>query len=214
MKEVYKKSAVPYYIAAASWLAYALIFPLYKLWHLLIIAVISIVAFLLAKKKFPGKAVMIEEKIKKTGDEFIDALIEDKREYTRKLRQLNEAIKDPVISGQIDRMEAVFGRIIDHIIENPKKAPQIRRFMDYYLPTAIKLLTSYEKASAQGVRGENIENTMNSVKEIMGTIARAFDKQLDSLFEDVALDISTDIVVLESLMESEGLTGNDGGKKL
>lgn len=210
MKEVFKKSAVPIYAAAACWLIYSLLFPLYKIWHFLVIIAISAAAYFASKKKFPGRTVLVEEKIKKTGDISVDSLIDDKRVYSAKLRELNNAIKDPVISGQIDRMEAVFSRIIDHIIANPAKAPQIRRFMSYYLPTAVKLLETYENAVKQDVKGENIENTIKNVKEIMGKITTAFDRQLDNLFEDVALDISTDITVLENLMQAEGLSDKDG----
>ena len=93
--------------------------------------------------------------------------------------------------------------------ENPKKAPQIRKFMNYYLPATIKILSSYERMSAQGVRGENIEATMTGVEKILGTIETAFANQLDHLFADEALDISTDITVLEGMMAQEGLT-DDG----
>ena len=87
--------------------------------------------------------------------------------------------------------------------ENPEKLPQIRKFMSYYLPTTIKLLRSYDELSRQGVSGENITGTMEKVEGMLGTIVLAFEKQLDGLFGDQALDIST---VLENMMAREGLT--------
>ena len=77
--------------------------------------------------------------------------------------------------------------------------------MNYYLPTTLKLLNSYDRMSAQGVSGENISGTMNRVENMMETIVQAFEKQLDSLFGAEALDISTDITVLDNMMAREGL---------
>ena len=93
--------------------------------------------------------------------------------------------------------------------DNPAKLPQIRKFMSYYLPTTIKLLTAYDQMSRQGVSGENITGTMEKVEGMMDTIVLAFEKQLDGLFGDQAMDISTDITVLDNMMAREGLTGGD-----
>ena len=79
--------------------------------------------------------------------------------------------------------------------------------MNYYLPTTLKLLNAYDRMSAQGVSGENIDTSLERIRSMMDTITAAFDKQLDSLFGEEALDISTDISVLETMMAREGLTG-------
>ena len=89
---------------------------------------------------------------------------------------------------------------------SPEKLPQIRRFMDYYLPTTLKLLNAYDRMSGTGVSGENIDATLARVEGMMRTIVSAFEKQLDSLYGTEALDISTDITVLETMMAREGLT--------
>ena len=88
-----------------------------------------------------------------------------------------------------------------------EKLPQIRKFMNYYLPTTLKLLNAYDRMAATGVSGENIDGTKTRVEQMLGTIVTAFEKQLDSLFGAEALDISTDITVLETMMAREGLTG-------
>ena len=79
----------------------------------------------------------------------------------------------------------------------------------YYLPTTLKLLRSYDELSRQGVSGQNITGTMEKVEGMMAAIVLAFEKQLDSLFGDQAMDISTDITVLDNMMAREGLTGGD-----
>ena len=93
--------------------------------------------------------------------------------------------------------------------DHPEKLPQIRKFMSYYLPTTLKLLRSYDELSRQGVSGQNITGTMEKVEGMMDTIVLAFEKQLDGLFGDQAMDISTDITVLDNMMAREGLTGGD-----
>ena len=89
---------------------------------------------------------------------------------------------------------------------HPQKSPQLHSFLSYYLPTTLKLLRAYDDMSHQGVQGENITGTMERVRGMMGTIVTAFERQLDSLFGDQALDISTDITVLDNMMAREGLS--------
>ena len=101
-------------------------------------------------------------------------------------------------------------KIFAQVKADPKKLPQIRKFMDYYLPTTLKLLNAYDRMGAQGVNGENIDNTMQRVESMMSTIVAAFEKQLDMLFGSEAMDISTDITVLENMMKREGLSEGDG----
>ena len=90
---------------------------------------------------------------------------------------------------------------------DPAKLPQIRKFMDYYLPTTLKLLNAYDRMDSTGGSGENIDGTKSRVEGIMTTIVAAFEKQLDSLFGSDAMDISTDISVLETMLAREGLAG-------
>ncbi|MCD8331670.1 MAG: 5-bromo-4-chloroindolyl phosphate hydrolysis family protein [Oscillospiraceae bacterium] len=92
-------------------------------------------------------------------------------------------------------------------MEHPEKLPQIRRFMTYYLPTTLKLLNAYDRMDDVGVAGENISSTKAKVEQMLGTIVQAFDKQLDALFGAEALDISTDIKVMEQMLAREGLGG-------
>ena len=117
-----------------------------------------------------------------------------------------ENIADPGISADIVRLEQVSAKIFEEVKAHPEKLPQIRRFLDYYLPTTLKLLNAYDRMSGTGVSGENIDTTLAKVEGMMRTITAAFEKQLDSLYGAEALDISTDITVLENMMAREGLT--------
>ena len=212
-----RKSAAPFYAVAVIWLAYALLFPLYRVSHFLIVGVISAVAFLLltalcAKTGVPEaeKTEKAQEKPKEesTGNADLDKMLKDGGLAIAEMKRLDDNIADPGISADIVRLEQVSRKIFDEVKRDPKKLPQIRKFMDYYLPTTLKLLNAYDRMSGTGVSGENIDTTLSKVEGMMRTIVAAFEKQLDSLYGAEALDISTDITVLENMMAREGLVGD------
>ena len=205
MKKIVHKSAAPIYAAAVVWVLYALLLPLYKPGHFIMAAAASVVVFLIARIFCKDVVEEVEEKPQPTGNPELDKMISDGELAIREMRRLNDSIKDETISRQIDRLEEVSGKIFDCVKADPKKLPQIRKFMGYYLPTTLKLLNAYGRMDSQGVSGGNIGGTMERVENIMGTIVTAFERQLDALFGAEALDISTDITVLENMMAREGL---------
>ncbi len=150
-----------------------------------------------------------KEEKSSTGDPKIDALIQEKDRALGEMRRLNDAIEDPVISQRIDQLEQATGKIIDQVLAHPEKLPQIRKFMNYYLPTTLKILNAYDRMGAAGVSGENIDGTMEKIEAMMDTIVMAFHKQLDALFRDEAMDIASDITVMENLLAQEGLIPPD-----
>jgi len=150
----------------------------------------------------------LEKVAKDTGNPDVDALLQKGRQMISEIREENRKIPDEGLSDKLDQLEKLCGDIFKAVYDKPAKASQIRKFMDYYLPTTLKLLNAYDRASAAGVSGENIDSTMRKVESMMKTIVTAFEKQLDALFGDEALDISTDITVLDNMMAREGLTGD------
>lgn len=206
MKTIVHKSAAPLYAAAAVWALYALLFPLYRVGHFLIAAAASAVVYFIARLLCKDIVEEVEEEPERTGNEELDRMIADGQAALKEMRRLNDSIQDETISAQIDRLEAVSAKIFQQVQKEPRQLPQIRKFMSYYLPTTLKLLRAYEELSHQGVQGENISGTMERVRSMMSTIVTAFERQLDSLFGDQALDISTDITVLENMMAREGLS--------
>lgn len=204
LRKVVKKSALPVYAFAACWFLYALFFPIYKIWHILLVAAISLSAYYLASLRFKPEVTMVEEKIK-SGDEEVDLLISSGEQKIGELRTLSGTIKNETVKQNIDSICTVSRQIFRFVAENHKKAQLIRKFFNYYLPTTLKLVKSYEELESQGIGGENIDGAKKSIEGIMGTINAAFKKQLDALFKDSALDISTDIDVLEGMLAAEGL---------
>ena len=231
MIEKYKPSNGRYWLTGIVCMLYALNGPLYRWQDLITFAVVGAAAFFIGGKIFKGKKYYVPaesvqpekkpesekkpepkaepQKKVSTGDPEVDKIIEEGYKYLHELRDVNIRIPDEVMTKRIDRMEAASADIFAYITEHPEKAAEIRRFMNYYLPTTLKLLNSYDKLSRQRVKGENIQKTMFEIEGMMETIAGAFEKQLDSLFDDDALDIAADISVMESILKQEGLSGED-----
>lgn len=210
-----RKPVAPFYAVAVLWLVCGLLVPFYKPIHYGIAAVISVVVFFAVQAVCRnGGVIGAEEKPKAeekpreetTGNAELDKMLKDGRMAIAEMKRLDDNIADPGISADIVRLEQISEKIFEEVKRDPKKLPKIRRFMDYYLPTTLKLLNSYDRMSAAGVSGENIDTTLAKVEGMMRTIVAAFEKQLDSLYGADALDISTDITVLETMMAREGLT--------
>lgn len=131
--------------------------------------------------------------------------------YVEKIHACNDAIPGVEISRKIERMELLVDRIFDRVEQNPEMVGDVRRLMDYYLPTAIKLLEAYEELDAQPVAGENILASKKEIEDTLDTLNTAFEKLLDGMFQDTAWDISSDITVLHTVLAQEGLV-DDGMK--
>ena len=195
------------------WVVWALVLALYRWTHFAMAALVSAGVFLLLRAVCRDEVTETEIPVppppeeKPTGNAELDKMIDDGKKAISEMKRLDDAIEDEKISRDIRRLETVCQGIFGQVKADPSKLPQIRRFMDYYLPTTLKLLNAYDRMDAAGVSGENITGTKERVENIMGTIVSAFEKQLDALFGTDALDISTDISVLETMLSREGLAG-------
>lgn len=150
----------------------------------------------------------IEDKDPDTGDVELDKMIKDKELAIAEMKRLDNNIVDEHISAQIVHLEEVTGKIVDYVATHPQKKRQVKRFFNYYLPTTIKLLDAYDRMDDAGISGINIDGTKGKIEEMMDTAVTAYDKQLDYLYKDEAIDISTDITVMENLLKAEGLKDN------
>ena len=194
---------------------YSLIFPMYRWQHYLIVAGIALlvgrVVFIMAQGLDTSKEAPVQQPIPKTGDNAVDSLVEKGQEMLAEIRKENDLIPDAQLTAQMNQLDKVANQIFHTVAEQPAKAPQIRRFMDYYLPTTLKMLTGYRKMDERQVKGENANEARAQIREAMDTVLKAFDKQLDALYQDELLDISTDIDVMETMLRQDGLI--DGGVK-
>lgn len=210
-----RKPVAPFYAVAALWLLSGLFLPLYTFPAYALLAAASAAVFFLAGRLCRKAGVLAGSEAEKeepkkpassTGNPELDKMLKDGNLALSEMKRLDDSIADPGVSADIVRLSQVSEKIFQAVKDAPDKLPQIRKFMDYYLPTTLKLLNAYDRMSGAGVSGENIDGTKSKVEDMMKTVVRAFEKQLDALYGSDALDISSDIQVMETLLAREGLT--------
>ena len=160
--------------------------------------------------------VLEEERIQRSDREVFSSsgidnpelvkAIEEGNGYILQIRRANDAIPGEGISAKLFRLEALIRKIFEVLKQKPDQLPKLRKFMNYYMPTTLKLVKTYQELDAQPVEGENIRRSKAEIEKTLDTINLAYEKLLDSFFEDAAMDISTDITVLETMFAQEGLT--------
>ena len=145
---------------------------------------------------------------KKSYGPEIDPILEEGNKALSEMGRLYMSIKEPGVRLKINELMRVTDKITQDAIADPSDIPQIKKFMNYYLPTTLKLLNTYDRMSAQGIEGENLDKTMKSIDTMLDDAIAAYKKMLDSLFANQALDIETDIQVMNTMLQREGLSGD------
>ena len=199
-----KPSVLPFYAAAAAGLVLSALLPVYKLWALAVALAGAAAVFLAARRVCPPQVILREVPFR-TGSGDVDQMLADIQQKLDTLHALNDALPDPELSAAMDRMEKAGRSIIEVVEAAPAKAKQVRRFANYYLPDAVHVLEQYAAMARQGVRGENAAAVRAQVEKNVGTIATAFENQLDALYASESMDLSADLAVLETLMKNQGL---------
>lgn len=191
---------------------YAVLFPLYRIGDYILAAAVSIligkVISIMAQglDLSPNKQQATEpEPLPLTGDAQADEIIQRGQTLMEQIREEDKLIPDAALSKQMVELDGVLTRIFHTVAEQPKKAPQIRRFMDYYLPTTLKMLKSYRVMDQREVSGEKAYAARQRIANALGVVLRASEKQLETLYQDDMLDITTDIDVLEQMLKRDGL---------
>jgi len=146
-----------------------------------------------------------EQKLSREAEE----VIKTGRAYLEEIKRSNDRIPGVAISEKISKLELVISKIFNRVEQHPELVDDLGRFIDYYLPTTVKLLKAYEDLDAQPVQGANITNSKKEIEDTLDTIDKAFEKLLDSFFEEAAWDISSDISVLQNMFAQEGLAENE-----
>lgn len=205
LQEIRKKPVLPLWLAALAWPVGALIFPVYTLWGLAATAVLSLAVYLVSGRFCPDR-IQYREMPYATGSEDVDTMLTGIEKNLDALHALNDAIPDAQLSREMDRMERAGRGILKAVEAAPDKAPQIDRFARYYLPEVVKLMSAYVNLEKNGVRGDNADQIVRELRRNAETTATAFENQLDVLYSAEAMDISTDIEVLDSILKSQNLT--------
>ncbi len=222
-----KRSALPIYAIGIVWLLYAGKLNTFR--GILSCAVVSAIVYAILRIVLPGKktdeppkAAAPEQPQPKQAEKKpepqpepepeeklppeLQSVIYQGKRAIADIRRLNDEIPDERISAQIDLIERLTAQIFDCVRKNPKKLSQIRQFLNYYLPTTIKLMEQYVTLQNQSLKTENITEGMQKIEDLLAKIIIAIQRQLDALFEADVVDITADIRVMEQMMASEGLT--------
>ena len=216
-----KRHTSPIYTFAGVWLVAACFLPMYRLWALLLtLGLSSFCAYLMGKhaakkeqKQAEAPATEAQPAQQKTaapqksyGPE-IDPILQEGNRALSEMGRIYMSVQDVEVRKKINELMRITDKITQDAIHDPSDIPQIKKFMNYYLPTTIKLLNAYDRMSAQGIEGENLDKSMKSISEMLDQAIVAYKKRLDSLFENQALDIETDIEVMNQMLAREGLSG-------
>lgn len=147
----------------------------------------------------------------KANSEVQDVL--DKGEaFLRQIHKSNLDIPGEEITKKISHMELLIARIFERVENHPEVVPDLKKLMDYYLPMTVKLLGAYAEMDRQPIQGENILSSKQEIEKTLDTLNLAFEKLLDSIFKETAIDVSSDISVLHTLLAQEGLTEDEFSK--
>ncbi|MCC8048239.1 MAG: 5-bromo-4-chloroindolyl phosphate hydrolysis family protein [Oscillospiraceae bacterium] len=213
----------PIYSIALTWIVFSVFFPITSLSRFVAAAIISAVVCSCVSARVKSRAEkraeeLEEEKPKREKKEKkkaepeksygpeVDAILAENKRAQQEMGRIYASVQNTDIKVKIRDIMEISDKIAQDAIADPSDVPQIKKFQSYYLPTTIKLLNAYDRMGAQGIEGENISGTMSRIEEMLDTAIAAYRKQLDSLFANQALDIETDIDVMNTMLKREGLT--------
>ena len=133
--------------------------------------------------------------------------LETARRFAAVLEQEKQLMQDELARDELDHMQKTANAICDWLEAHPESLPKARRFAEYYIPTTLKLLHTYN--DVQGQQGANAESIQRDIAGILHTLNQAFDNLYDNLLSDVAMDVSSEIAALQGMLANDGLTGRD-----
>lgn len=207
-REVPVPSAVPIWGAAGVWVLAGLLCPMYKWWVILLTAVASAVvggelaSFLPKKTKRVEVPYFTDNRDADEAARLLTAEAEKLRASATKIRVYN-----PEAARTVTEIAATTEKIREALLKDPDDLPKLRRFLNYYLPNTDKMTASYADLLAQGAHGQNIDRTVTAVETSLGQVNTAFSRQLDALFAEEALDITSDVQVLDIMFAQDNLKG-------
>ncbi len=161
---------------------------------------------LTVKEKTPESLQKVQGE---TGNPDVDALLEKGRAMIVDIREENQKIPDTSLTNKLNQLENQCAEIFRAVYDKPAKAPQIRKFMDYYLPTTLKMVRGYRLLGERNLSGEDAAAARRRIDDALGVVLKGCQKMLDNLYRDDVLDITTDIDVLEQMLKRDGLTESE-----
>ena len=206
MIKVKRKTAYPYWAAAAVWVIAALFFPMYKVIHFVVIAALSAAAGIITYKIKPYY-ISLEPAPKKrymTSDKTADEISNSLLDTSDSLASLQKAAS-PALAADVESIRETLKKIAEAVQGDPNDVKQCRRLINYYLPTVTKLAEKYIYLKEKGNDEKNVADSLVNIEGAFRSIDDMLKKQLDALFANDALDIETDITVLEAMLKNDKL---------
>ena len=211
-----KHPTLPIYLSGLVYVIYTIFLPFYRPIDIGIALVVSASAYFLLRMRYSGKVIGSEAAggiLEAPGDNDAAEIAALGRSYMARLRKIGTQITDEEIYEDINNLLDISKQIFDTILKYPPLARKTSTFMDYYYPKALKLLENYAELSKSSTKTQNIDATLKKISGSLDNIKVAFEHQLDILYSDKAMDITTDIAVLEGMLMREGISKGDADEE-
>lgn len=207
MREAKVPSVIPIYAIGVVWIAYALMFPLYRISHLLIATIVSVIAYFLLTLLIPKRTVLVEDPPEpiRTGNAEHDAKLAQWQSFQQDLAAQRGKITHTELAARLDSILATSGNMFEVLRGDASKFRQVRAFMTYYFPTTLSLLKRYEDYANNVSQGQHVSDSMRRIEQASEMIDDAFQNALDSLYRDEALNTEVEIEVMENMLRKDNL---------
>lgn len=158
-----------------------------------------------AKEKAATAAAQPQPEKAETVDTPLN--LDTARRFAAVLEKEQQLMQDAQAREELAAMYKTTTAICDWLEAHPESQPKTRRFAEYYIPTTLKLLHTYN--DVQGQQGENAETIRRDIAGILHTLNQAYENLYNNLLSDVAMDISSEIAALQGMLANDGLTGRE-----
>ena len=158
-----------------------------------------------AAKEAAAAAAQPQPEKEETGDAPLS--LDTARRFAAVLEKEQQLMQDAQAREELAAMHKTTTAICDWLEAHPESQPKTRRFAEYYIPTTLKLLHTYN--DVQGQQGENAETIRRDIAGILHTLNQAYENLYNNLLSDVAMDISSEIAALQGMLANDGLTGRE-----
>lgn len=206
-------SPVPFYVTGGVVFVLALLIRPWKWWQYLIVAAVGGLTFLIAKVCSKTKTFdrPVEHELMLTGFAETDSMLKQADSQLRQIKRSAEKIEktDASFAGMLNELSTDAYKLVDYISEHEKQITQLRRFFNYYLPTLEKFAGEYVNLEKGGSSAEHVVRTKEEIVDATEAMKVLFKKLFDKMYTDTALDISTDVDVLETMLKSDGVDAVD-----
>lgn len=200
-----REALLPYTIGL-SWVLYALAFPLYRMWDFAAALIFSLVVFTCASALWKGKRGFDEKdqiQAKATGNSIIDEFTQKSMTFLAEMKLMAQKLQKTKAGPVVYETLSLAQKLFDIVQMDDQKIRNIQPFIDYYLPTTMKILKEYEKISALPQGGKNVSEMTGKIEEVLKKLKKAFAAEIDRVYGENTLDISAEITVFDHMIETE-----------